>query len=275
MHEQIKIYDAEDCGSNYPPAGVLLDVPIRLKTRWGQGRPYNWQAPNGFVGCVMVAAAQVLSYFQTIGAVEWRKNNSSGYTSLSWSKIIENCEDITDGYGALSSSDIEHNQSANQVSHLMRFLGVAFNADYSSSKATSANTGDAVGYLKNWCGLSSSTGLKDYNADGVRNALSQNSKSLVIARSYAKRTNNFLGIIYTHKDGHAWVIDGARRIRDSRNNITDYVHCNWGWGRHCDGYFISGSFNTQVSPEFLETNDGGGISSYNFKYKTQYAILKK
>lgn len=278
--EEIHMYDDHDGdgSSGYSPNSsttVLLDVPIRLKTRWGQKAPYNKYAPNGTTGCVMVAAAQALSYFQTIGSVQWQYNNTYGSSVLNWSQIIANSEDYLRGYGMLHTTASEHAYSANQVSHLMRFLGVSVNANYKSNGQTGADTGDAIKHLKNWCGLSSSTGLYNYDATGVRNALSQNSNSLVIVESYANRTNKFLGMVYKYKDGHAWIIDGARRIQYSTSNIKDYVHCNWGWNSSCDGYFISGSFNTQVPPEILDPNDGGGTDAYNFRYKTNYAVLKR
>ncbi|QRX64128.1 C10 family peptidase [Dysgonomonadaceae bacterium zrk40] len=270
-------------GSSNSTPTVILDLPIRLKTKWSQHSPYNKFAPNGVNGCVMTAAAQALSFFQTVGYVQWQDNNSYGSSVLNWSQIIADCEDLDgwysgySGYGKLIDS--RHFQSALQVSHLMRFLGVVLNADYKSNGQTGADTGDAVKYLKNWCDLSSSTVLYNYDATGVRNALIQNSNCLIMARSHANRTNRFLGIIYTYEDGHAWIIDGLRRIRygsSSSSSITDYVHCNWGWGGICDGYFVSGSFNTQVNPNFLGPNDENmGTGNYNFRYNKEYAVLSR
>jgi hypothetical protein len=253
---------------------VILDLPVRLKTKWSQSEPYNKFAPNGITGCVMTAAAQALSFFQTIGGVQWQCNNSSGASMLNWSQIMADCQDSNGGYGKLLNSTVYHLQSALQVSHLMRFLGVACNADYQSN-GTGADTGDAVKYLKKWCGLSSSTDLCDYDATGVRKALTQNPNCLIMARSYANRTNRFLGLIYTYEDGHAWIIDGLRRIRYG-TSTTDYVHCNWGWGGQCDGYFVSGSFNTKEDPVFLDSHDENiATNEYNFRYKKQYAVLSR
>lgn len=267
-------------GSSGSTPTVLVDLPVRLKTKWSQHSPYNKFAPNGTAGCVMVAAAQALSYFQTVGSVQWQYNNTYGSSVLNWSRIIADCQDPNGWYGGYSGYgkllDSHHPQSALQVAHLMRFLGVAVNADYKSNGQTGADTGDMVKHLKNWCGLSSSSTIYNYDVDYVRNALQQNPNSLVMARSYANRTNRFLGLVYTYEDGHAWIIDGLRRIRYSSSNIKDYVHCNWGWGGKCDGYFISGSFNTQVRPEFLDPNDDNtATESYNFRYVKQYAVLKR
>ena len=257
-----------------------MDVPVRLKTRWGQKEPYNEYAPNGTTGCVITAAAQALSYFQTVGSVRWQYNNTYGSSALNWRQIIADCEDSYEGYGKLyapptPSSPSPHSQSADQVSHLMRFLGISLKANYKSNGQTGADTGDAVSFLKNWCGLSKSTSLKKYDVNGVRNALSQNPNSLVMVRSRANRTNKFLGLAYKYRNGHAWIIDGAKRIQYDSNNIKDYVHCNWGWDNRCDGYFISGSFNTTVEPELLDPDDKGGRTPCNFRYKTHYAVLSR
>ena len=286
--EEMLMYDDQGGGGGGSSGGyspnstptILLDVPIRLKTKWGQREPYNKFSPNGLAGCVMVAGAQALSYFQTVGSGQWQHNNSYGSSVLNWSKIIADSEDTRRGYGMLSNSAPEHNQSGLQVSHLMRYLGVAVNANYNQATSkknasTGADTGDMVKHLKNWCGHSGSTVIYNYGANEVRNALSQNPNSLVIVESWANRTNKFLGLIYQYKDGHAWIIDGARRVQYSSSNIKDYVHCNWGWNSSCDGYFISGSFNTQVPPEFTNPIDGGGTDNYNFRYQTHYAVLKR
>ena len=252
------------------------DVSPRLQTKWSQGAPYNKFAPNGVTGCVITAAAQALSYFQTIGHVQWQYQNTYGASPLNWSQIIADSEDYLGGYGRLHRTALEHAQSADQVSHLMRYLGVTLKATYNKGNkkegpSTSADSGDAIKHLKNWCGLSSSTSLRDYNADGVRVALQHNPNSLVWARGNGNRTNKFLGMIYTYKDGHAWIIDGIRII-----GSTDYVHCNWGWGGKCDGYFVSGSFNTQAPPAFLDPiDDDPGTEPYNYRYKKQYAVLSR
>ena len=203
--EEIQLIDDGDGGgggSSGSTPTVVVDLPVRLKTKWSQHSPYNKFAPNGVAGCVMVAAAQALGYFQTVGSVQWQYNNTYGSSVLNWSQIIANSEENLGGYGRLHETSQNHLQSAIQVSHLTRFLGVVLNATYDQGDSndppkTGGDTGDAVKYLKNWCGLSSSTSLKDYNISGVSNALIQNQNCLIMARSHADRTNRFLGLIYT------------------------------------------------------------------------------
>lgn len=133
------------------------DVSPRLQIKWSQGAPYNKFAPNGVTGCVITAAAQVLSYFQTIGHVQWQYQNTSGASPLNWSQIMADCLDLNgwydgySGYGKLIDS--RHAQSAHQVSHLMRYLGVTLKATYNKGNkkegpSSSVDSGDAIKHLK-------------------------------------------------------------------------------------------------------------------------------
>jgi len=253
-------------------ATTLIDIPARLKTRWGQSSPYNTYCPNLYpTGCVITATAQALSHFQTIGSVQWSYNGTYGSSVLTWNQIIADSENALGGYGRLNSSYFP--TSSNQVAHLMRFLGIALNASYSSS-GTGAKTSDAVKYLKNWCGLSSSSGVNSYNISNVRNGLLNSSTSLVITSAYATK-KKILGITVGYTDGHSWILDGAKQIYYSSNDIKDYVHCNWGWSGTCDGFFISDGFDTSVNPPILGPNDLGGTRPENFKFvnENEYAIL--
>lgn len=257
---------------------ALIIIPARLKTKWGQEKPYDTYCPSGCpTGCVITAAAQALSFFQNLGNISWSYNGSAGATRLNWSQIIADCVNPYiggsngRGYGKLA----KNTASADQVAHLMRFLGIGFKADYSSGE-TGAKMDDAVPYLKNWCGLSSSTGLKSYDRNGVRNGLLNNPNSVIITSAYATK-RKVLGITVGYKNGHCWIIDGAQQIRYSANDIKDYVHCNWGWDGRCDGFYISDGFDTGKGPEFLGPNDAGGTSQngHNYVNKNEYAILSR
>lgn len=255
-------------------ATVLLNIPARLKTKWGQREPYNMLCPTGTrTGCVITAMAQALSFFKTPGSVSWRHNNSFGSSVLNWNQIIADCENanIGGGYGRLNSATTPAS-SVLQVAHLMRYLGLAVNAKY-GNKGTEADSGDAISVLKTYHGLSSA-GLKSYNVNDVRNALANNSNALVYSRANATK-KKVLGITVGYGDGHAWIIDGAQRIYYSANDIKDYVHCNWGWYGQCDGFYISDGFYTKQGPVFVGPNDNGGTDEYNFIHENKYAVLSR
>lgn len=250
----------------------LWYITPKLKTKWGQRRPYDLYCNGCPTGCVITAAAQALSHFQTVSRVSWNDNGFSGSSYLNWNQIISDCEHSSD-YGQLYLN--HHLSSSHQVAHLMRYLGLSFKAKYSSGE-TEADTGDAVKFMKKWHGLSSSTGLKNYNANDVFKAL-LNTNNLVMVRANARYYH--VGLFFKkYVDGHAWLIDGAYKIDYglNSNKTKTYVHCNFGWNGQCDGYYLNDVFDTTAGPAIIMgSHDKGGTNEYNFKYKREYAILAK
>lgn len=62
--------------------------------------------------------------------------------------------------------------------------------------------------------------------------------------------------------GHAWVSDGCSFCVDinDRSKITStYIHCDWGWGGYCNGYYSGDVFSA---------------SSYNFA-PTKYFVIRR
>ena len=72
----------------------------------------------------------------------------------------------------------------------------------------------------------------------------------------------FIGALSGLVNGHAWVIDGYKKVqtikigKNSNGEIVSssvastnqYVHCNWGWGGYCDGWFTTGLVDESFSP---------------------------
>lgn len=49
----------------------------------------------------------------------------------------------------------------------------------------------------------------------------------------------------TLKKGHAWVSDACYfcvDINDSTQILDTYIHCDWGWGGYCNGYYSGSVF---------------------------------
>lgn len=77
-------------------------------------------------------------------------------------------------------------------------------------------------------------------------------------------------------DGHAWVIDGwlwQERCVEIYDNSTlidtgkesrKLVHCAYGWGGKCDGYYNFKVFNVEKGPLTTESGENGGTNPYNF-----------
>lgn len=232
-----------------------------LVTRWGQYSPYNLYCPNRYpTGCTITAVAQILSYYQTIEHVAWQYKNDKGETQIDWTNVIDECRMYN---GKLFTS-----KYSRQIAHLMRYLGISFDADYK-------NTGTEVIITKpiewlNKSGGIKATKLENFKASKVKNAIKAG--NLVYARGNSSRTN-FKGIRPQYSGGHAWVCDGY--IYQYGYNIAEkfYFHCNWGWNGDFNGYFLSKAFDTNNAYEYDEGCESIGGS--NFKYNNQCSILSK
>ena len=251
---------------------IIEKYPAMLKTKWDQIDPYNMYCPNNrYTGCTVTATAQILSYYQTIGSVSWSDNGSSGSATLNWSRIISDCEN---NYGELNTTS--YYASSSEVAHLMRYLGVAMDADYEAD-GTEVNKKKPINWMNDWGGLNA-TKLADYSASPVINAIKSN--KLVYARGNSGR-KKFLGITVSYTGGHAWVYDGYVSA-SSGGTTSNLLHCNWGWGGYQDGYYISGAFNSNAGAEIYDwevtrsnedTTDEG--SDGNYQYNLEYSIISR
>lgn len=65
------------------------------------------------------------------------------------------------------------------------------------------------------------------------------------------------------KGGHAWVSDACYfcvDMNDSTQILDTYIHCDWGWGGSCNGYYSGSVFEA---------------GSYKFKLCNYFAILRE
>ncbi len=70
--EEIRVLEDQDC-------------PARVKVQWGQSYPEGLFCPNKYSGCVITAAAQVLSYFEMPDTINLTYENADKeYINLNW-----------------------------------------------------------------------------------------------------------------------------------------------------------------------------------------------
>lgn len=239
-------------------------TPI-LHTKWTQSGVYGKYCPNGTAGCVIIATAQILSHYKTIGHVNWSYNGTMGSSDLHWDKIMSDCDKNN---GVLTSSSCA--TSANEVAHLVRYLGIALGAEYKKSNETSAKTSKAVEWFNKWGGLNASY-LKGYNESNIISAIKSGYPVLGRGNSGKKKV---LGIRVGWKGGHAWVYDGVLvASKDGKSN--NFVHCNWGWGGYKNGYYISKAFDTNAGAPIYDSSDEQSGKTPNYKYNLEYSIVKK
>ena len=195
-----------------------------IKTKWNQRSPFNDQCPiikgqHALAGCVPIATAQVVAYYKTPSSY-----NEHVYY---WDSIyVEN----------VPFTQIGREGAA----HLVHDIGLLENVSYGLT-ATGAYYEDIATCLSAF-NYHYST-LHRYDYETIRTPLSNRRPVIITGR------NN-------QNIGHAWIIDGyfeytemkVEHLGDGTPLIfpekSEYVHCNWGWGGNCNGYFLSGVFNT-------------------------------
>ena len=251
----------------------VYGTAYNLSSKWGQGAPYNQYCPGPYTGCVATATAQILSFFPTIGSVNWQNGSSYGSSVLHWKQIATDCFRYK---GILNT--VTTPQSANEVAHLMRYLGVALKAEYKSD-GTSIESKNAINWLNDYASLKAS-GLKKYDADQVFMAANRFSDKIVYMRGNRGK-KSFVGITITYTGGHAWIADGSfTATRNSDGQRVNLFHFNWGWDGRSNGYFPAAVFdssnpaiNDSELPGILSL-DNDGTSGNNYKYNVDYSIVE-
>ena len=245
---------------------VLMKNPM-LKTKWNQGYPYNSCCPieNGthcLAGCAPVAVSQI------IASNEYPDNLVSDGESFDWNLIKQNY------YGQTPTS-----QGIEEMARLIYNIGRRMETDY-GLEASSTYTSKLH---KGFDHIYNDVALWDYSSQAGR-------IMMMADRPLCIRGDGNSG-------GHAWVIDGWNEynvrtwelhlspvhkvgrdpiVLDSiylQTYNNKKVHCNFGWGGRCDGYYTDNIFDTtQIrEDEDLDTsigdipNSGGYIYSSGFK----------
>jgi hypothetical protein len=253
-------------GEWYGSWNIKYMTPVYLQTRWGQDYPYNYYCDDYYAGCVIIATAQILSYYQTVrGYVSWFDDGKGATAYLDWSQIISDCKE---NGGTLNMSTTYN--SALSVACLCRKLGVDLDAEYDDD-GTSAKSSDAIKWL-NVQGRLNATDLDDYDKSKIMSAL--NDKKIVYARGYRNKKKHWIRKT-EYKNGHAWVIDGYVSAVKGTKTYT-LVHCNWGWNGTANGYYLSDSFDVYAGPEIADSYGYSNVSDeWYYQYKLQYSIISK
>ncbi len=227
-------------------------VPPLISTHWNQSpHPYNKYMPvcsarNDTMpaGCTVIAAAQVMAYYEY-------PTNIDGW-SFNWPGMKVN----SDGRYIANASD------RNSIGALTYFIGQHVGASYGCD-GTGADPAKVLTWLKNSYGYQTYT--SDYSWDYAK--LFLDARVPFMMMGYNKKIvkkKKFLGITYstttTYDEGHTWVIDGytTTTVNNysatvSNGTITGYtylsstyynslLHINWGWGGFSDNYYAAGCF---------------------------------
>ena len=207
--------------------GVKPFVRFRMDQRAPFNKYVDIEHPGCPVGCVAVASALVMSH---------SKSEFEYYGTKYYFNSILDALDRHDNSVEVTTDPTApmytYEQATDYMSKLVYYLGKDLNMSYSTS-GSGAFSSDAYNLIYN-LGFEISTNFASYNAINVAKYLLDNN------------------IIYVRGSGHAWVIDGCKSaifpFTDSKNNFTlddpklVYVHCDWGWGGYCNGYYAGDVF---------------------------------
>lgn len=249
--------------SSYGYNIIYQKAPI-LQTKWGQRGLYGSLCPNGTAGCGIIAAAQILSHFQTPNSVDWQYAGKRGSSPLHWARIMNDCS----AHGGHITPDCY--DSSFELSNLMMFLGEKFNAKYKKNQTTSVRTSAPINWFRGQNGINA-TKLKKYNEKNIVSAITEGK---LVYGSGAQGRRRILWITLQYIDGHAWVYDGVISAKRGRKTLN-YIHCNWGWNGTKNGYYLSKAFSSNASSTIYEDGESRDGLNFNYKYNLEYSIISR
>ena len=211
-----------------------------LKTTWNQNTPYNnycreidgaMEGSGGRspVGCVPVAVAQIMNYWQ------WPKRGSGKHsnTQPSMNQTVDFSQSVYDWDNMLNAytEGAYNDAQAHAVAQLMRDVGCALNTIYLPGESPT-NTD----YLKH----------KMEKYFGYRLEEFSTGNSIDIIKNELKSGRPVLGVgqLNSNYEFHEYVIDGygegkvTAEYYQYEDHPLDYLHINLGWGGQSDGFYI-------------------------------------
>jgi len=219
------IANGEDASSEWTNiAAGTSEGEYLVKTKWGQGVPYNNMCPTIYnqhcvTGCAATAMAQLMRYWkypaQGIGNHEyWFYINdeilSADFTEkLDWDNMREN-------YG---TSEAYTDEEAHAVAHLMRQCGVATEMRYSLNSSC----------VDEYAVMTALATYFKYNAKSMR---------LYQLRDIVSHSK-WLDLIHDEIDAKRPILYGSINhmfICDGYQG-NDYLHVNYGWCGNYDGFY--------------------------------------
>ena len=263
---------------------IVFKCSPLVRTKWGQGNPYNCCAPPipgdllgilSAAGCVPVAGAQVITSL-------CYHHNLRPTTQLSNEYIVD-----WEALNSMIFNDIisftpnTYGSNISNVARLIRAVGYDIGAQY--GEETGANTSSLANTYKK-LGISSTRyGNEESDIPITRSDIFNmiNYKGYPVnARANNSMSNN-------PNNGHSFILDGWLRLEYStvavegsmsgstvinRQYNFDLVHVNFGWSGQCDGYYLPDAFdlNADKYREYAEPNDEEyekqNVYDLNFKY---------
>lgn len=219
-------------GTTYPSNDTTIlekKVGPLLKTKWRQQFPYNVrfniEKYQGLTGCGPLAVAQILYYFRTPSYI------LHSDSLFNWGRI-QGCERAK---YSISPTPTAYNEASRFIYNIAETMNAYY--DITTNEVAVADSSIAKVF--------------------IRTDFSYNKKPISYKRKIVDTMMDKEYPIYTigvtsDNQGHAWVIDGLKKYVTYLTSemmavdTTNYVHCNYGWGGECDGYYQEGVFNLNI-----------------------------
>lgn len=239
-------------------------VSPKVNVKWGQNYTLGDFCNNHNAGCVNVALAQIMSYYQHPQSIIINYNGSNNTQQLNWN-YIKNHQDH------YSNTPCNYPEAHTAIANLARQLGELNNSNYNYNNYTYTiinpfkgspvdSTIVSLGYTNKF--------YDSYSDNIIRKELDSN--HLIMVNGWT-----------TSNDGHTWIIDGYKydsvleycykQIGNGPEFLyetIDYTrhvnHINWGWNGYNNGYFSGGVFDTMNGTSY----DQGTHSGLNNNYTT-------
>lgn len=246
---------------------IARQTPL-LRTKWGQGAPFNNNYPlySSGIGrypacCVAIAVAQAMYYN--------RFPNNLGSVYFNWDLIYE--------YEIFQASPSSYatNEVANFIGCITDYLEPSIGVYEIFS-----HYDDAVRVLSN-------SGYNDvlcssYSLSKVIDMVNNNSLPIILFAQDATNTNK----------AHSWLIDGCNVYKvehwernfqtqftytDTLESVDEYnlVHCNYGWDGSCDGYYTSGIFDIRerLPSDMIDTTVDDKVGNLNYQLTYDIKVI--
>lgn len=215
---------SEEWGNIGTRAEETEDGEYLIKSKWGQGIPYNLQTPtikdsHCVTGCVATAMAQIMYYWKYPevghGSKEYFWSNGAKTLTSNFTKPFD-WNNMKEEYAYKEGLTEEE---ADAIGHLMRQCGIAVSMSYDLGESLS-NPFSITSALCDYF---------DYNPNTARHLnlteIKSNAKWLQIIRDEIadKRPISY------NSNGHAYICDGI--------SGDDYLHLNFGWYGSRNGFY--------------------------------------
>ncbi len=218
------------------------NIPPMLKSKWGQGFPYNMYCPvikgiNAKTGCVATAMAQIVAYHKSLTQPAGVHQN---ILTIDLDTCAINYDDLLISYYGDETESQKH-----AIAKLMKVCGYVLDMDYDiyGSGAYTADIKESLikyfdyGDEAAWICRHVYPGQEEWEND-IYNSLKQHSPVVYRAVSSV--------------ESHCWMCDGYE---------DGFFSMNWGWYGYCDGYYKLTAMDVagrNFTPEGFESSPSAG-----------------